>query len=189
MNEMGSESCKTDHDVWFCSAIKDKITDYYQYFLLYTNNILVIMKNPEDFICHELGKIFVVKPNSIRPPTQYLWNKLSYVTLENGRNARSFSSSQYVQYAVKNVINTLAQEGRTFPKRGKSPWTSNCRPDTDTSPELPAPRYAYYQYLIGVIWWIAELGRVDITMETSAMASMMAMPWEGHPEHILQMLS
>ena len=66
------------------------------------------MQNPEDFIRHELGKRFVVKPNTIGPPTQYLRNKVSRVTLENGQNSWSFRSSQYVQDAAKNVINTLA---------------------------------------------------------------------------------
>ena len=101
---------------------------------------------------------------------------MSYVTLENGQNAWSFSSSQYVQDAVKNVINMLAQEGGTLPKLGNSPFNSNYRPDTGTSPDLPAPRAAYHQYLIGVLLWITELGRVDITMEKSSMASMMDMP-------------
>ena len=70
MDEMGFESFKSDPDVWFSSAMKDDGTDYYQYVLIYIDNILAIMKNPEDFIRHELGKIFVVKPNSIGPPTK-----------------------------------------------------------------------------------------------------------------------
>ena len=76
------------------------------------------MQNPEDFIRHDLGKIFFVKPNSIGNPTKYLGNKVSYVTIENIQSAWRFSSSQYVQDAVKYVINTLAEEGRTLPKRG-----------------------------------------------------------------------
>ena len=60
-----------------------------------------IMQNPEYFIRHELGKIFVVNPNSIGPLTQYLGNKVSYVTLENDRSAWIFRSSQSVQDAVK----------------------------------------------------------------------------------------
>ena len=69
------------------------------------------MQNPEGFIHHKLGKRFEVKPNSIRTPTLYLGNKVSYVTLENGRNSWIFSSSHYVQDAVKNVIGVLSQRG------------------------------------------------------------------------------
>ena len=108
MNGMGFESCKTDPDVWFFSAIKYNSNNYYRYILIYTNNILAIIKNLEDFICHKIGNIFVVQPNSIGPPTQYLGNKVSYITLENGQNSWSFGSYQYVQDNVKNVFNTLA---------------------------------------------------------------------------------
>ena len=111
MDKMGFESCKADPDICFCSAMKNNSTDYYQYVLLYTDNILAIMQNPEDFIRHELGNCFWVKPNSIGPPTQYLGNKVSYATLENGRNTWSFSSYQYVQDAVKT-------SSILYPKRG-----------------------------------------------------------------------
>ena len=72
------------------------------------------MKNCEDFIRHELDKIFVVKPDSIGPQTKYLGNKVSYVTLENGRSAWRFILSQYVQDAVKNVIDTLTQRRGSY---------------------------------------------------------------------------
>ena len=115
-------------------------TEYCQYFLLYTNDIMAIMQTSDDFIRNELGKRFVVNPNSIGPPTQYLENKGSYVNLQNGRSAWSISQSQYFQDAMKNVIDVLVQEGKTLPKRGKYLWTSNYRPDTDTSTEIPPPR-------------------------------------------------
>ena len=92
MDKMGFESCKYDPDVWFRSSVKGGGTDYYQYFLLYTNGILEIIQNPDYFIRHELGKRFVVKPNPIGPPTKYLGNKVYYVTLKNVQSAWSFSS-------------------------------------------------------------------------------------------------
>ena len=105
--------------------MKDDGKDYYQYVLIYTDNFLAIMQNHEDFIRHEIGKIFVVKPNSIGPPTQCLGNKVSYVTLLKRRNAWIFRSSQYVQDAVKKFIDTLSQEGSNLLKRVKFIWTSN----------------------------------------------------------------
>ena len=94
MDEIVFESYKSDPGVWSCSDVKDDGTSYYQYVLLYIDDILAIMENPENFIRHELGEIYLVKLNSIRPPTQYLGNIVSYATLENGRNAWSFGSSQ-----------------------------------------------------------------------------------------------
>jgi hypothetical protein len=189
MEEMGFMSCKADPDVWFRPSMKEDGTDYYQYVLLYTDDILAIMEKPETFIREELSNKFVVKPNSIGKPTQYLGNKVSYVQLENNRCAWSFSSSQYVQSAVKNVEEHLSRQGRSLPLKVKSCWTSNYRPETDVSPELSSTDAAYYQSLIGVLRWITELGRIDITMETSAMASMMAMPRQGHLEQLYHMFA
>ena len=65
-----------------------------------------------------------------------------------------------------------------------------------------SPRLAsYYQSLIEILCWIVELGRADIMMNTSAMASMMAMPRhsaimsmmamprQGHLDVLFQMFS
>ena len=189
MEEMGFMSCKADPDVWLRPSMKEDDTDYYQYVLLYTDDILAIMEKPENFIREELSNKFVVKPNSIGKPTQYLGNKVSYVQLENGRYAWSFSSSQYVQSAVKNVEEHLSRQGRSLPLKVRSCWTSDYRPETDVSPELSSTDAAYYQSLVGVLRWITELGRIDITMETSAMASMMAMPRQGHLEQLYHMFA
>ena len=109
--------------------------------------------------------------------------------LENGSKAWAFSSSQYIQNAVKNVENKLAAEGKSLPGRGSAPWPSNYRPEIDISPELDEKNANYFQSLIGVLRWIVELGRIDITMETSALASMIAMPREGHLDAIYHMFS
>ena len=69
MNELGFKSCKADPDVWIRPSIKADGTDYYQYVLLYTDDILAIMEEPERFIRNELSKCFVVKEKSIGKPT------------------------------------------------------------------------------------------------------------------------
>ena len=84
MTELGFQSCKTDPDVWFRLSTKSDGTHYYQYVLIYTDDILAIMEDPERFLRDELGNVFTLKEKSIGQPTQYLGNKVSQVTLENG---------------------------------------------------------------------------------------------------------
>lgn len=43
---------------------------------------------------------------------------------------------------------------------------------------------AYYQSLIGVLIWVVELNMVYITMDTSAMASMMVLLREDHLQQL-----
>ena len=154
MLDMNFESCKADPDVWFRPASKPDGTKYYQYILLYTDDILCIMEDPETFLRNEFGERFKLKETSIAPPSQYLGNKVSQVTLDNGTKCWSFSSSQYIQNAVKNVEEHLDQKGEKLPPRAKSPWSTGYRPETDISPELSPSDAAYFQSLIGVLRWI-----------------------------------
>ena len=40
-----------------------------------------------------------------------------------------------------------------------------------------------------MVWWIVELGRGDLEIEVSTMASMIALPREGHLSAVFQMFS
>ena len=107
---MGFTSCKAGPDVWMRPGTKDDGSEYWEFVLLFTDNILAIMCDPE------IGTRFtLIKESSIGPPTQYLGNKVSNVTLANGLTAWTFSSSQYTQSAVKNVKESLAKEGKKLP--------------------------------------------------------------------------
>ena len=57
---------------------RDDGSVYWQYVLLYTDTILAIMEEPEEFIRKELASYFTIKEKSIEPPTQYLGNITSY---------------------------------------------------------------------------------------------------------------
>ena len=54
------------------------------------------------------------------------------------------------------------------------------RAEIDISPELDATDAAYYQSLIGMLRWMVELGRVDITTEVAMLSSYLVLPREGH---------
>ena len=138
-------------NIWFCPATKANGTEYYQYILLYLDDILVVMENPEYFIRNNLCHRFVIKPSSIGPHMQFLGNKVYLVTLANHPQSCSFIYSQYVQNAVKNVSGKLACKGRSLPKRALSPWTIIYRPETIIAPELSPILASYYQSLIGIL--------------------------------------
>ena len=101
----------------------------------------------------------------------------------------SFSSSQYVQAAVKNVEDHRARANLGPLLKVKSPWPTNYRPESDITAELVPRKASYYQSLIGVLRWIVELGRGHLAMKVSAMASMMALPREGHLNTVFQMFA
>jgi len=189
MTHLGFHSCKADPDIWMRAAQKDDGSTYWEYVLLYVDDALCISMNAENILRKEIGKYFYVKEGSVGPPSIYLGNKVSKVTLDNGQEAWSFSSSQYVQAAVSNVEEYLKKRGQSLPAKAPAPFATGYRPEIDVTDELNMTDAAYYQSLIGILRWIVELGRADITVEASMMASCMAMPRRGHLEQLYHMFA
>ena len=180
MARLGFTSSRADPDVWFRLSKRSTGEDYYEYVLLYVDDVLVISERADAVIRKEIGKDWVLKPESIGPPSQYLGGKLREVTLANGVKAWAFGSHQYVQSAVKNVHDHLVKKGLKLPYSAPNPLSTDYRPEIDVTPELGEADASYYHCLIGVLRWIVELGRVDIDVEVSMMSSHLALPREGH---------
>jgi hypothetical protein len=137
----------------------------------------------------KLNKYFKLKPDSIHPPNDYLGNKIKLTTLPNGRQAWGQSSSHYVRAAVKNLEVWMAKEGYRMSKKTATPMSSSYRPELDVSPQLNAEKANYYQSTIGVLRWIIETGRLDITTEVSMLAAHMAVPRKGHLKAAFQVFA
>ena len=56
--------------------------------------------------------------------------------------------------------------------------------ELDFTPELQAKGAAYYHFLIGMLRWIVELGRVGICREVSMMSFSLALPCSSHLEQL-----
>ena len=125
----------------------------------------------------------------IHPPDDYLGTKIKLTTLPNGKKAWGHSISHYVREAVKNVESWMSKEGYHFSKRAETPMSSSYRPELDVSQELDSEKANYYQSVIGVLRWIIETGRLDITTEVSMLAAHMAAPREGHLKAALQVFA
>ena len=145
------------------------------------------MEYPQKILREVFGNLFSLKEKSIGPPSQYLGNKVTLVALENGQRCWSLSSSQYVQNAVRNVEDYRNANGLGPLGRATSPWPRNYRPESDVTPELSSEESSYFQLLIGTMRWIVELGRADLVVETTTLASMIACPREGHLNALFHM--
>ena len=66
------------------SAQKEDGATYWEYVLLYVDEALCISQNAEHDLRNEIGKYFLVKEGYVGPPSIYLGNKVSRVTMENG---------------------------------------------------------------------------------------------------------
>jgi preprotein translocase subunit Sss1 len=179
LGHLGYESSKGDPDVWIRAATKPSKEEYYEYLFVYTDDILAIGIDPSNVLTR-LNKYFALKPDSIHPPDDYLGTKLKETVLPNGVKAWGQSSSHYIHNAVANLELWMADKEYKLPRKASTPMVASYRPEIDVSPVLVAEIANYYQSLIGVLRWVVEIGRIDITTEVSMLASHMAMPREGH---------
>ena len=152
MGHLGFSSSRGDPDVWMRLSKRTSTGEaYYEYVLLYVDDVLVISERAEKVLRTEIGQHFVLWEESIGKPTNYLGGKLREVTLDNGTMAWAFGSCQYVQSAVNNVEEYLASKGEKLPYKAPTPLSSGYRPEIDVSPELGGEEASYFHSLIGVL--------------------------------------
>ena len=127
--------------------------------------------------------IFKLKDDRIEPPDMYLGATLSIMD-DDGIQGWCMSSDKYVKAAVENVEQELARANQRLPSKCRTPMTIGYRPECDVSAELTSEGIQRYPKLIGVLRWAAELGRVDILLETAMLSTYMALPRKGHMEQV-----
>jgi hypothetical protein len=179
---MGFTACLADNDVWMRPATKANGNEYYQLVLIHTNDILAVAEDPK-LILNELDQRYVLNPGSIGPPKTYLGTEVGHYTLpDQPEKSRWYmSSDKYVKEAVRNVKEWLSERNRTMKSKAPSVLPSgNTRPELDVTDYCNSDEGNYFQQQIGVLRWMVELGRIDIAVEVSMLASYAAGPNQGH---------
>jgi hypothetical protein len=193
LRELGFKSTLADPDVWIRPQTRPNGTKYYEMVLVYVDDILHLSHQPK-VVMEAIGKVYRIKEGSLGPPTRYLGADISKYQMQDGYECWSMSARSYVKNAVKNLEETLEQEGESLSdyaskKQTERPYPVNYRPEVDVSPLLGDEMVSRYLNLIGVLRWACELGRVDILFEVSVMSSYSAMPRRGHLIHLYKIFA
>lgn len=177
---LGFTMCKADNDVWIRRAQKPNGEPYYEYLLVYTDDVLCISMDPNKILCY-LDQHFLLKPDSIGPPKQYLGASVSkYKVPDGAEECWCMGSEQYVKEAIRNVENWLAEREGKLKTKASSPLSPSYAPELDVTPYCNDEDTSYYHQQIGILRWAVELGRIDIATEVSIMAGFSAAPRVGH---------
>ena len=182
LDNIGFKSSIADPDVWLRAATKPTGEKYYEYMLIYVDDILCISHDARRPM-NEIQASLKFKKNKVEEPEFYLGARLEKKRL-NGRDIWTMSSTDYVKAAIANVEEQLKKRGKKLPTKAPTPMTTNYYPEMDTSPELDPHGVTTYQELIGMLRWSVEIGRVDILTELSMLSSYQASPRQGHLEQI-----
>jgi len=188
LSEMGFQSSLADPDVWLRAATKGDGEQYYEYVLMYVDDILAISCDARS-ILEEVQKTFKLKNDSIDPPEFYLGAKLQRKPI-NGIMCWTVTSQDYVKAAVKNVEEAIRDTRRRLPTANiDTPMNNTYTPELDITEELSSDDMTFFQELIGVLRWATEIGRVDILLEVSLLSQYQASPREGHLEQLLHIFA
>jgi hypothetical protein len=187
IQNMGFKPSIADPDVYLREFAKPDGFKYYEYILVYVDDVLIISHAPEEHL-KVIATTYELNPASVGPPSRYLGADVEKVTRPGdptGQEYWSFSAHTYVKNAVKNVKLLLQEEGRGLKSTAKTPFPSTTyRPEVDTTDECGDLHASRYQNLIGVLRWAVELGRIDTYTEVALLAQHLALPRVGHLEAV-----
>jgi hypothetical protein len=188
IKSLGFKACLADGDVWLRPNVKPNGELYYEYVLIYVDDILAVSHAPIE-IMNDLAKHYTLKEGSVRPPSEYLGSDIKQYTLPGTDGPSkaptqcwSMSARTYITRAVTEVKRTLNEVGQRLKTKVATPMSDSYRAEIDTSDELDAQRITYFQGLIGVLRWIVELGRIDIMVAVTMLSSHLMAPRQGHLE-------
>ena len=187
---LGYRSCRADPDVYIRPSQKPNGEKYYEMIFVYTDDILIVSHKAMETLTM-LDQHYLLKPDSIGIPTIYLGNQVQSFDINGDATQRcwALSSDKYVKAAIKNVTAWLEEREQKLKTRAPSVLPCGYRPELDTSPYCDPEMHNFYQQQIGVLRWIVELGRIDVTAEVSMLAAFLAGPREGHVEAMLHLFA
>jgi hypothetical protein len=67
MRDLGYEPCLADPDLWWKANVRADRHEYYEYVLLYVDDVLVISHKPHE-VLRQINKFFPLKKGSAGPP-------------------------------------------------------------------------------------------------------------------------
>jgi Reverse transcriptase (RNA-dependent DNA polymerase) len=182
--------CLADNDVWMRPGEKLDGTKYYQLILVHTDDLLVVAEKPIDILTN-LDQHYILKKGSIGELTTYLGAEVGRYTLPDDPSRKRWymGSEKYVKEAIRNVKAWLEERGHSLKMRAPSVLPSGYRPELDTTAYCSEEEGSYYQQQVGVLRWMVELGRIDVAVKVSMLASFTASPRLGHFKAMLHIFS
>ncbi len=188
LREMGFKPSYADPDVWMKPATKSDGFKYYDYILVYVDDILVISALPNP-IMQTIQQAYRLK-EAPQPPKTYLGATIKPWNLPGEpKPVWSMNCVQYLKEAIKNVESELLKTGKVLRGKPSTPMQTNYRPELDVTSILGPEQANYFQSLIGILRWAVELGRIDIYIDVAMLSSHLAQPRVGHLDQVLHIFS
>jgi hypothetical protein len=114
---------QADPDVWIRPATEPDGTEYYEYVIVYVDNI-GHASHDTDVTMLAIKVVYKLKNDSIDPPETYLGAGVEFKDI-NGTSCWTMSSEKYIKAAIDNVDKKLAERGLRLQPNCPTPMTLN----------------------------------------------------------------
>jgi hypothetical protein len=188
LDKMNYHSTTGDPDVWIRPCVDSHGNEFYEYMLVYVDDVMSISFDPEASINQLKDHGFTLKGGKAIEPESYVGAELAFKRLTiHDVNCWTLSTTKYIKHSIENLEERLAKLNRSIPHKKQciTPISHGYKPELDTSQELDADGVKMFQELIGELRWATEMGRVDILFELSVLSSYQASPRQGHLDQLL----
>ena len=173
---LGFDNCLADHDLWYRADIDSNQKEYYSYICIYVDDVMITSHDPHRYM-NQIRSRFLIKPDSIETPRRYLG--MDCKRTESG--IWLLGSSHYLQEFLKVAIKLLSDIDVKIPSRANHPYSNiKYRPELDVSNFCNEAQVRAFQQILGMLRWLIELGRMDVLLETTLLASFLMSPRIGH---------
>jgi hypothetical protein len=177
-----------DPDVWIRAAAKPNGYEYYEYILVYVDDLLVISHDPSKAM-KTIQLAYRLKEEPTSPKTYLGANIKDWYVPGDSRRIWSMNCQHYIKEAIRCLEVELNKSGMTLKGKPNTPMQTSYRPELDVSPLLDPDQANYYASLIGILRWAIELGRIDIYIDVSLLSSHLAQPRVGHMQQVLHIFA
>ena len=101
LDDLGFKSLVADPDVWMRSLVKPDEEEYYEYILMYTDDILEISMQPR-YVIKDIKQRFKFKNDKVKEPSSYLSTHLQKKVI-NGWDCWTVTSLDFVKAYIGTV--------------------------------------------------------------------------------------
>lgn len=191
-DELHFSETQADNDVYRKAETTQDGFKYYAYIVAYVDDLLVCHMDPLPLI-QRIGSDFRLKDETDDPKI-YLGSDICKDTFTNedgeDQHCWDMGADNYVKEALRVCDALMKRHNLKFTstrRHGrKSPFSCHqYRPELDTTNYCNPELHTVFQNIIGILRWISELGRIDITYEVSLLSQYLAQPRMGHLQQAL----
>ena len=182
IRNVGFTNTKGDPDVYRRKASKASGEAYYEYMIVYVDDIICVSHEPEKWM-KLLSNIYRLRDVGI--PSKFLGSNIrewKYSDTEGHvKTCWALGSETYVKEACTIAERQMKNHNLEYPSTRRhgsnSPFSSaSYRPELDATPYCNNDQVGVYQSMVGVLRWIVELGRIDIQLEVSLLSQYLVQP-------------